>query len=123
MAAARAALTEVLTAEAFEAARRLGARLADGLEAAFAEAGLAWSVARMGPHAYYAFTPAIARNARESREADDADLRALIRVWLANRGIWESGWWLGPTVSVAHTAADVDEYVAAIRDCVDDLCG
>ena len=37
-----------------------------------------------------------------SRAADDPDLRALIRVFMANRGVWESGWWLGPTVSVAH---------------------
>jgi glutamate-1-semialdehyde aminotransferase len=38
--------------------------------------------------------------------------RALIRVWMANRGVWESGWWLGPTLSVAHDEADVDEYVS-----------
>ena len=30
---------------------------------------------------------------------------------MANRGVWESGWWLGPTVSVAHRAEDVDRYV------------
>jgi glutamate-1-semialdehyde 2,1-aminomutase len=38
-------------------------------------------------------------------------LRALIRIYMANRGVWESGWWLGPTVSVAHTAEDVDRYI------------
>lgn len=123
MAAARATLTEVLTPEAFESARANGARMADGIEAAIRDVGLPWSVARMGPHAYYGFAPRLARNAREAREADDADLRALIRVWLANRGIWESGWWLGPTVSVAHTAADVDAYVGAFRDCLADLSG
>jgi glutamate-1-semialdehyde 2,1-aminomutase len=123
MAAARAALTEILTPEAFESARANGARMADGLEAAITDAGLPWSVARMGPHAYYGFAPRLARNARESRDADDADLRALVRVWLENRGVWESGWWLGPTVSVAHTAADVDAYVAAFRACLADLCG
>jgi hypothetical protein len=49
------------------------------------------------------------------RETDDPNLRALIRVFHANRGIWESGWWLGPTVSVAHTAAGVDTYLDTIR--------
>ncbi len=68
----------------------------------------------MGSHAYYAFAPAPARNAIESREFDD-QLRALIRVWMANRGVWESGWWLGPTVSVVHTADDVDRYVELFR--------
>jgi len=35
-------------------------------------------------------------------------------VFLANRGVWESGWWLGPTVSVAHTSQDVEAYLDAI---------
>ena len=85
--------------------------MADGLESAIAGAGLPWNVSRMGTHAYYGFAPTPARNGIQSRDNDDADLRALIRVWMANRGIWESGWWLGPTVSVAHDASDVDEYV------------
>lgn len=113
MAAARAALIEVLTPEAFARARVLGTRMADGLAAAIASAGLAWNVSRMGTHAYYGFTPTPARNGIESRANDDPDLRALIRVWMANRGVWESGWWLGPTVSVAHTESDVDDFVRA----------
>jgi len=64
------------------------------------------------------FSPTPRRNARESRDHDDPNLRALMRVWLANRGIWESGWWLGPTVSVAHTAENVDRYVAAFGECL-----
>jgi glutamate-1-semialdehyde 2,1-aminomutase len=111
MAAARAALTEVLTPEAFARARALGTRMADGLEAAIASAGMPWTVSRMGPHAYYGFTPTPARNGIEARDDDEPDLRALIRVWMANRGVWESGWWLGPTVSVAHTEPDVDDFV------------
>ena len=46
-----------------------------------------------------------------SRIADDTELRALSRVFMANRGVWESGWWLGPTVSIAHDERDVDRYV------------
>ena len=53
-----------------------------------------------------------------SRAADDPDVRALIRVFMANRGVWESGWWLGPTVSVAHTAEDVDQYVETFGACL-----
>ena len=87
--------------------------MADGLEAAIASAGMPWSVSRMGAHAYYGFTPTPARNGIEARDKDDPDLRALIRVWMANRGVWESGWWLGPTVSVAHTEPDVDDFVGA----------
>jgi hypothetical protein len=39
-----------------------------------------------------------------------------MRVFLANRGVWESGWWLGPTVSVAHTGEDVDTYLDTIGE-------
>jgi hypothetical protein len=35
---------------------------------------------------------------------------------MANRGVWESGWWLGPTLSVAHGPDDVDRYVATFED-------
>ena len=35
---------------------------------------------------------------------------------MANRAVWESGWWLGPTVSVAHTETDVDRYVEVFAD-------
>jgi len=40
----------------------------------------------------------------------------LIRVYLANRAVWESGWWLGPTVSVAHTSSDVERYLAVFEE-------
>jgi glutamate-1-semialdehyde 2,1-aminomutase len=116
MAAARAALTEVLTPEAFITSARLGQKLAAGLRAYIDRAGLPWSVNALGSHAYYFFSPQPPRDARGARDADDPALRALIRLFLANRGVWESGWWLGPTVSVAHTAADVDAYLDAIGE-------
>jgi glutamate-1-semialdehyde 2,1-aminomutase len=121
MAAARAALTEVLTPAAFERARNLGSLMADGLDAAIVRAGLPWNVARMGTHAYYGFAPSAARDGVESRDNDDPSLRALVRVWMANHGVWESGWWLGPTLSVAHSEADVDQYVATFAAMLADL--
>jgi len=125
MSAGRAALVEVLTPDAFQRTGTIGARMADGLRAAIAAAGLRWCVAQYGAqygaHGCSFFAPTPPRNGAESRDADDPTLRALTRVYLANRGIWESGWWLGPTVSVAHTAADVDEYVARFRDLLADL--
>jgi glutamate-1-semialdehyde 2,1-aminomutase len=116
LAAGIAALTQVLTREAFQRTARLGERMAEGLRAAIADAGLRWSVVQQGGHCYYFFVPDPPRNGAESRAADDPDLRALIRVYLANRGVWESGWWLGPTVSVEHTEADVDRYCKAFAE-------
>ena len=86
--------------------------MVEGLEVAIAAAGLPWNVSQMGTHALLRVRPGRRHGTAWSPAAnDDADLRALIRVWMANRGVWESGWWLGPTVSVAHSEADVDEYV------------
>ncbi len=111
MAAGRAALLEVLTKEAFEHTAVLGERMAAGLRGAIARTGLEWSVAQVGGHAYYFFDPTPATDAAASRAADDPALRSLIRIFMANRGVWESGWWLGPTVSVAHDESQVDRYV------------
>ncbi len=111
MAAGRAALLDVLTERAFVQTASLGESMAAGSRKAIAHAGLRWSVAQYGSHATYFFTPDPPIDGAGSRAADDPALRALIRVYMANRGIWESGWWLGPTVSVAHEAADVDRYL------------
>ena len=111
MAAGRAALLDVLTEEAFERTASLGERMAAGLRRAIERAGVPWSVAQYGAHASYFFVPEPPADGAGSRAADDPALRALIRVFMANRGVWESGWWLGPTVSVAHSAEDVDRYV------------
>ncbi len=116
MAAARAALTEVLTPEAFITTARLGEILAAGLRARIDSAGLPWSVNHHGSHAFYFFSPQPPRDARGARDCDNPDLRALMRVFLANRGVWESGWWLGPTVSVAHAEEDVDAYLDTIGE-------
>ena len=50
------------------------------------------------------------RNGAESRADDDPGLRAFIRIYMANRGVWESGWWLGPTVR-SPPRGDVDRYL------------
>jgi glutamate-1-semialdehyde 2,1-aminomutase len=111
MAAGRAALLDVLTEEAFERTASLGDRMAAGLRRAIERAGVPWSVAQHGAHASYFFVPEPPADGASSRAADDPGLRALIRVFMANRGVWESGWWLGPTVSAAHSDEDVDRYL------------
>ena len=111
MAAGRAALLEVLTEDAFERTAALGEQMADGLRSEIEKVGLGWSVAQFGAHAFCFFQPQPPGDGAESRASDDPDLRALMRVFMINRGVWESGWWLGPTVSVAHCRADVDRYL------------
>jgi glutamate-1-semialdehyde aminotransferase len=123
MAAARAALTEVLTKDAFAHTADLGSRLGAGLRSTFASATVPWSVEQLGAHAAYFFASDRPIDAAGARAADDADLRALIRLYFANRGVWESGWWLGPTASTQHTASDVDTYLGVFGDFLGEVAG
>lgn len=121
MAAARAALTEVLTAEAYERAAALGAALADGLEAVVDEAGLPWKVQRLYPRSGISFGGRLARDAGEADADEQPELNALLRLHLANRGVWEAISTAGPAMSAAATGADVAAYVAAFGEFVRDV--
>jgi glutamate-1-semialdehyde 2,1-aminomutase len=121
MAAAKATMREVLTPEAYAHTQALGARLADGIEAAISGAGLPWTTHRFWPRSGYTFAPSMPRDADEAYETLDVPLRRLIRVYLANRGVWEAIVGAGPTCSVPATDADVDAYVNAFGSLVEEL--
>jgi glutamate-1-semialdehyde 2,1-aminomutase len=121
MAAARAALSEVLTEDAYERAARLGSYLADGLEAAVSRAGLPWSIHRLFARSGTTFGPALPRNAEEARACEDRLLTNLLRVYLANRGVWEAIPGAGPTVAVPATTEDVDRYLSAYGELLSEL--
>jgi glutamate-1-semialdehyde 2,1-aminomutase len=116
IAAARAALERVLTEEAYARTRALGTSLADGLEAAIEGAGLPWVVQRMYTRVAYVTSPTLPRNGAEARAADIAGFKDAQRVFMANRGVWDAGWWMGPSLSLAHTADDVDRYLEVFTD-------
>jgi glutamate-1-semialdehyde 2,1-aminomutase len=114
-AAAKAALTEVLVPAAYAHTAALGAQLADGIENAIATSALPWTVIRLGPRSgqWYGSEP---RTGAEAYVLKDDALTRLIRIWLANRGIWEALPGAGPTVPVPATSADVSRYVEAYSD-------
>jgi glutamate-1-semialdehyde 2,1-aminomutase len=113
MAAARATMLEVLTPEAYEHTQRLGERLSAGMRASVERTGVPWYVPHLGPRAGYVFRPEPIRNAAEGRAAADEFLVRLIRIWLANRGVWEAIIGAGPVVPIPATTDDVDAYVDA----------
>jgi glutamate-1-semialdehyde 2,1-aminomutase len=121
MAAARATMSEVLTTEAYRHTADLCGRLADGVEAVLAGAGLEWYVHRLHARSGTVFAPTPPRDAREAEASEDAPLTNLFRVWLANRGVWEAIPGAGPTVSVPATGQDVDRYVQAYGSLVGEL--
>jgi glutamate-1-semialdehyde aminotransferase len=121
MAAARATLADVLTDDAYAHSQRLGGRLADGLEAIVGRAGLGWTVHRFWPRSGLTFDTEMPRNAAAAARSFDVPLRRTMRVYLANRGIWEAIVGAGPTCSVAASDADVDAYLAAFAELIDEL--
>ncbi len=121
MAAARAALGAVLTDEAYARTAALGARLADAMRAAVRDVGLEWTIHRLFARSGYSFAPTLPRNAIEARAHHDWPLVHLLRLYLANRGVWEAIPGAGPTVSVAATREDVERYVGAFVELLDEL--
>jgi glutamate-1-semialdehyde 2,1-aminomutase len=112
MAAARAVMTEILTPEAYAHTQRLGERLAGGMRASVGAHRLPWHIHHLGPRSGYTFQPAPIRNGAEGRAAADEMLTRLIRVWLANRGVWEAIVGAGPVCAVPAADEDVDAYLA-----------
>ncbi len=121
MAAAKATMGEVLTPDAYAHTQAMGARLADGIEKTVVGAGLPWTTHRFWPRSGVTFASRMPVDAVEARAAFDAPLRRLMRVYLANRGVWDAIVGAGPTCSVPATEADVDAYVGAFGELVGEL--
>ena len=119
-AAAKAALTEVLTPAAYEHTSALGAELADGIEAGIASSGLPWTTIRLGPRSGQWYGPE-PRTGAEAFGLTDDELTRLLRVWLANRGVWEALPGAGPTVPVPTARSDIERYVEAYADLLVEL--
>jgi glutamate-1-semialdehyde 2,1-aminomutase len=123
MAAARAVLTEILVPEAYAHTQRLGARLADGMRAGVETHGLPWHIHHLGPRSGYTFQPTPIRTGAEGRACADELLTRLIRVWLANRGVWEAIVGAGPVCPVPAQDEDVDAYLAGWDSLLDAITG
>lgn len=111
-AAAKAALTEVLVPDAYAHTTALGRELADGIGQAIGSAGLPWTVIRLGPRSGQWYGP-MPRTGAEAHALTDNQLTRLMRIWLANRGVWEALPGAGPTVPVPAAREDVTRYVEA----------
>ena len=83
--------------------------------------GLPWHIHHLGPRSGYTFQPTPIRNAAEGRACADDLLTRLIRVWLANRGVWEAIVGAGPVCPVPAVDEDVDAYLAGWDSLLDVL--
>lgn len=121
LAALRAMLQEVMTADAHERMSRGAARLQAGLEAAIGAAGLPWTVTRLGARLELQFSAATPRNAGEARAAFDEPLAAALQLAWLNRGVLVTPFHDMLLVSPQTTDADIDAVPAALRAVLGEL--
>jgi glutamate-1-semialdehyde 2,1-aminomutase len=124
MAASRAMLTEVLTPDSYAHLDRLRDRVGDGLQAVIDRREAPWRVVTAGAKGCVSFMPQQIHNFRDFRELDGRYGHAH---WLVqhNRGAFLPPWgkveqWL---ISVQHTDADIDRFVANCGHLADQLLG
>lgn len=118
LAAARATLTEVLTAEAFAGMEATCTRYADGVEALIAAHSLPWSLARLGARAEYRFCAPAPRDGSASQAATDVELEDLLHVFLVNRGVLLTPFHNMALMAPTTTDADVDLHLQVLADAV-----
>jgi glutamate-1-semialdehyde 2,1-aminomutase len=123
MAAARAALGEVLTEEAFARMIPLAERWERGAADAIGAHGAPWSVSRLGARAEYHFMPEPPRDGADQIAHADAELERLLHLWVINRGVLMTPFHNMALMSPATTAADVDRHTAAFDQALTALFG
>ncbi len=117
MAAGIATFREVLTREAFEQVGKLNKKLVDGYQETIKKAGLIAYADGAGANGALMFYPHRVRNYRDWYHVDE-DIWTHYWFGMVNRGIlaqpywWDEQW----TVSVQHTAKDIDEHLQVFAE-------
>ena len=118
LAAARATLEEVLTADAFDAMLALCDRFVAGVRGVLAEHDVAWSIVQLGARAELAFTPDPPRTGGASAALHDAELEDALHLFLLNRGVMITPFHNMALMSPATTTADVDRHTEVFAQAV-----
>lgn len=113
LAAARVALTQMMTPDGHARINGLGARLSSGLQTIFDRLALPWTAQSLGPRAGYCLFRELPKNGEQAWRSMNPDFIDTRRIFLANRGIWDAVFTAGPQASFAHQAADIDAYLDA----------
>lgn len=116
LAAMRAVLEQVMTADAYAHMEGLADRLEKGLTAAITAASLPWHVARVGARVEFICAPGPLRNGTAAEAAHAPDLEAALHLALLNRGCLIAPFHNMMLLCPATTATQVDRLIAAFTD-------
>jgi glutamate-1-semialdehyde 2,1-aminomutase len=123
LAAVRATLEHVLTAEAFDRMIALGERFERGVQEAIDEHGLPWHVTRLGARAEYLFRAERPVTGSDAAAGIDPLLDRLIHLYALNRGVLLTPFHNMALMSPATTEADVDRHTEVFREATAELAG
>jgi glutamate-1-semialdehyde 2,1-aminomutase len=123
LAAMRATLAEVLTDEAFAAMTELATRYTADVRRVLTEAGLPWSITRLGARAEYRFTHPAPRNGTESAAAADDALDEYMHLFTLNRGVLMTPFHNMALMCPATTERDVARHGEVFGEAVAELVG
>ena len=121
IAAMRATLEHVMTAEAYAHMESLAGALATGLQAVVDEYGMAWHVVRVGARVEFICAPGPLRNGTEAEAAHAPALEQALHLALLNRGCLIAPFHNMMLVSPATTARQVESLCMAFEAAVASL--
>jgi glutamate-1-semialdehyde 2,1-aminomutase len=118
LAAMRATLEQVLTAEAYESMFDLAERFEAGVRTTITDSRLPWTVQRLGARVEYSFRELPARNGGEAAASADLELDRYLHLAALNRGVLMTPFHNMALMSPATTVEDVDRHTHAFREAV-----
>jgi glutamate-1-semialdehyde 2,1-aminomutase len=121
LAAMRATLENVLTAQAFETMIPLAARFAGAVSAEIGKLKLPWNVQQLGARAEYTFRETPPRDGGESAAAADFELESFLHLYALNRGVLLTPFHNMALMCPATSEADVDLHTRIFAGAVSEL--
>ena len=121
LAAMRATLQNVLTAEAYETMIPLAQRFNDGVALEISRNKLPWNVIQLGARAEYHFTAKPPHNGGESAAAADFELERFLHLYALNRGVLLTPFHNMALMCPATTEADVDLHTRIFAEAAAEL--
>lgn len=121
LAAMRATLDRVLTAEAYERMIPLAGRFTAGVREALQSSGVPWTITQLGCRAEYVFRSRPPRNGAEAAAAGDFELDQFMHLHALNRGVLLTPFHNMALMCPQTGEADVDRHTAAFAEATAEL--
>jgi len=123
LAAMRATLQKVLTAQAFDRMIPMAQRWTEGVAKAISDFELPWNVTRLGCRAEYLFSSTTPKNGSEAHDAMDFELERFMHLYAMNRGILLTPFHNMALMSPITSKEDIDQHTKVFRDAAKELVG